>query len=99
RKERPQMAKFLLARGAMNMMAGAVGSETKLRYLDGNGESHEASIKNQSLRGEPAKFGNLPTINVQYDAHKLPDGIAYIGFNIFLMPVLAPFQSSMKEFK
>jgi carboxyl-terminal processing protease len=99
RKERPQMAKFLLARGAMNMMAGAVGSETKLRYLDGNGESHEASIKNQPLRGEPAKFGNLPTINVQYDAHKLPDGIAYIGFNIFLMPVLAPFQSSMKEFK
>ena len=99
RKERPQMAKFLMARGVMNMMSGPVGSETKLVYLDGKGESHETSVNHTPLRGEPAKFGLLPTINVDYDAHKLPDGIAYIGFNIFLMPVLGPFQSSMKEFK
>ena len=99
RKERPQMSKFMLARGAMGMMAGPVGSEVSLVYLDGSGQQHEVSIKHEPVRGEPAKFGNLPTISVQYDAHKLPDGIAYIGFNIFLMPVLAPYQASMKEFK
>ena len=99
RKEHAQMTKFLLMRVAMGLMSGPVGSPSKILFIDGEGQQKEVSVEHQHLRGEPAKFGNLPTEYVEFDAHKLQNGIGYIQFNIFLMPVLAPFQAAMKEFK
>ncbi|HZS48193.1 MAG TPA: S41 family peptidase [Blastocatellia bacterium] len=99
RHEHPQLAKLLLARGALAQLEGPVGSTVKVHYIDGNGDSHDVNVKRQPQRGEPAKFGNLPIEYVEFDAHKLKDNIGYIQFNIFLMPTLEPFKSAMKEFK
>jgi len=99
RKERPQMTKLQLSRGVINLTSGPVGSTTKVRFLDGSGQPHEVSIERQPPHGQPVKLGNLPMFYEEFETRRLVDGAGYIRFSMFLMPILAPVQAAVKDYK
>ena len=99
RKERPQMTKLLLSRGVVGLTSGPVGSTSKVRFLDGSGQPHEVSIGRQPPHGQPVKLGNLPTFYEEFETRRLAQGAGYIRFSMFLMPILAPVQAAVKDYK
>lgn len=98
RKERPTMARFLLSYLVLARLRGPVGSTVRLRYLDERNASHTVTLRRQPAKGQPVKFGELPTLHVFLETQRLAEGIGYIRFNLFMMPLLEPIKQAIRSF-
>ena len=99
RKERETKTKFMLRQAALKLMAGPVGSASKITFLDREGQSRVATIERQPPLGEPVKFANLPTMYLQFESKRLANGAGYIRFNVCAFPAVSQFRAAMKDFE
>ncbi|MBI2680751.1 MAG: hypothetical protein HYX25_07065 [Candidatus Solibacter usitatus] len=67
-------------------MSGRVGGTRRIEFLDGADKVVEKNIRLMMPPGELAIFGLLPPTPVWFHARKLPSGIQYVAFNLFLDP-------------
>jgi len=77
---------------------GAAGTTVTLEFLDGDDEVQQFEIEREVPPGVMNRFGNLPPIRVSFtDSLARAEGrdIAVLGFNIWLMPVAAPFDAAI----
>jgi len=98
RKERPVMERFLMARAALARLSGRIGTQVRIKCLDENNAPREVELERRSPKGQLVKFGNLPPVYANLEKKRLPSGIGYIRFNIFMMPLLAQIQEAVKSF-
>ncbi|HPP74574.1 MAG TPA: S41 family peptidase [Armatimonadota bacterium] len=99
RNERPAMTKFLIWGTTKRLLSGREGTEVSIEYLDEDNEPHKVTLKRKLPYGEPIKMGELPMVYGWVKSEELQDGIGYIRFNIFLMPLLEQIISAVKSFK
>jgi carboxyl-terminal processing protease len=97
-KERAVRQRFLLMRGVLSRLSGPVDSTVAVQYLDEANKPHTVTLKRRTPQGEPVKFGELPTIYTEIETKRLAEGIGYVRFNIFLMPLLSKIQEAIKSF-
>jgi len=79
-------------------VSGPVGSSFELEYSQ-RGEQTKTELEFEKGHGITQSFGNLPPVSFEYDQRLLDGDIGYVGFNIFLMPLLTEFPKSFKAFK
>ncbi|MBI3951066.1 MAG: hypothetical protein HY314_11510 [Acidobacteria bacterium] len=97
RKERPTIEQFMFVRAVAGRLGGAVDSTVAVRYLDQDDKPHTVELKRGSPEGEPIKFGELPRLYAKIETKRLANGIGYVRFNIFLVPLLAKIQQAIKS--
>lgn len=83
----------------MHRTSGAIGSKAKLEVVDEVDQTRTIEVEREAQRGEPVQFGQLPTITTQFEARRIEGGIAYIRFNVFLMPLLEKYKQAVAEMK
>jgi len=69
-----------------------------VRYLDEKDAPHTVTLKRQQPDGQPVKFGELPTFYAKIQAKRLAQGIGYVRFNIFMVPLLDQIQKAVQSF-
>lgn len=97
RKEREPILKFLFAMAIESRMSGKTGDKIELECIDLSGVSKTIEIELQRPRGELVRFAELPPIRAIHESKKLPNGMGYVRFNIFLMPLLEPVKKAIAE--
>lgn len=91
--KRLRLERLILAR-----LNGVAGSTVKLSYLNDRDLPQEASLVRERVTGEwsPA-FGNFPPQLLKFESRRLPSGYGYIGFNIFVVPMMAKIRAALRE--
>ena len=56
-------------------------------------------MKRRLPDGLPIKFGELPVYLGQVESRRLANGIGYLRFNLFMLPLLEPIREAMKSFR
>jgi carboxyl-terminal processing protease len=79
----PTIHELNLTRALLATLSGTVGGTIKAAFLDGAGKEVTLDIGLAEQRGNPATFGNLPTMHVWFESKKLGD-TEYVRFNMFL---------------
>lgn len=74
---------------AVSLVANQVASGPEGGVLDLKFENNEGSVVEVEVVlgkpvGNPAKFGNLPVVPVEFRADRLPEDVGYVTFNAFL---------------
>ena len=92
-KARLRIARTLLARAN-----GEAGSSGRIRYLDEHNQSREAVVARERFKGEmsPA-LGNFPPQQIRFESRRVDDRIGYIGFNIFVVPLMDRIRSAIRS--
>jgi carboxyl-terminal processing protease len=65
------------------VLSGPEGGELSVVFLDGANRERTLKLKLDPPRGEPSRFGNLPTEYVWFESKKIGN-TGYIRFNLFL---------------
>jgi carboxyl-terminal processing protease len=79
---------------------GDAGSAVRVRFHDAAGVAVEHELVRQELRGEPVRFGNLPTVMVNVEHDRVPLGggcVGVIRFNIWMTAINPLFERAMTE--
>ncbi len=94
------MRELVLTRAVTSRLAGKIGSQAKVEFLDGGGKTVELEMERRRPRGVRASFGYLPARHVWLESRKLDGNIGLIAFNIFLDPanVMRGFEDAVKSF-
>ncbi len=98
RKERPVKEHSLLMRAVRSRIRGEAASTVSVRYKDQSDVGREVTLKRRLPEGERVKFGELPTYFVRVESRRLPGGIGYLRFNLFMLPLLDQIRESMSSF-
>jgi carboxyl-terminal processing protease len=77
---------LMLTHAVLRRITGAFGSTLRVEFLDGADKPVEKRLPLVEPRGDLASFGLLPPMNVWIRSRKLPGGIEYVAFNLFLDP-------------
>jgi carboxyl-terminal processing protease len=79
-------------------LEGNIGQKMTVVFDKGMGGQTTLSVALTEPSGVPARFGNLPTIHVSYDSHKLEGNIEYFSLTVFLDPprVMKAFEEAVK---
>lgn len=77
------------------LLGGAVGGEVPVAWTDADGNAHEATLTLAASKGEFAKFGHLPAVEVVLDTDELPGNVLLYRFSSFFNPV--PLVTAMKD--
>ncbi|MCC6427935.1 MAG: hypothetical protein IT435_14080 [Phycisphaerales bacterium] len=95
-----EAADAMIVRGVERRFAGKVGDKVTGVFLDGQDHRVEKTIELDEAAGEVTQFSNLPPMHVNLVSTRLPGGIGYIRFNIFLYPakIMPAFESAMRSF-
>lgn len=80
-----------------SLLSGPVGSEVAVEYLDANDTLQKAVLQRRKTSGTMTTFGALPPLPVRVEKRRLEGNFGYIGFNIFLIPILEPVRAAAKE--
>lgn len=84
-------------------LAGDPGTSVDLRLEDENGE-RTVSVSRDPETGNPIKFGHLPTFHTKLTHERVeygqpPASIGIIAFNIWMVPLSAPFAAALDELR
>jgi len=82
-KADPAIHELTLERSVLARLSGPSGGKIHVAFLDGAGRNRTLELALVNPRGEPSRFGNLPTMYVWYDSKKIGN-TGYLGFNMFL---------------
>ncbi|MDE3198178.1 MAG: PDZ domain-containing protein [Acidobacteriota bacterium] len=87
-------------RAVVRRLNGPSGEAVKLDVVDASGEKKQIAVPRAEPEGRMVSFGNLPAMRLTFEAHKLPGGAGYIGFNEFLDPVtiMPKFEAAVRDF-
>jgi carboxyl-terminal processing protease len=78
-------------------LSGPVGGEVKVSVLDAADHPVTVTLKRREPAGELVRFGELPPLYAHIETQRLPEGIGYIRFNIFLIPLLQPIKQAIHD--
>lgn len=80
-------------------LSPSVGESVRVRFISSNGKRRVIKLASRPLSGGWASFGNLPAMNLRFDARKLPDNIGYFSLSVFLSPpqVIPAFSAFIKD--
>ena len=94
---------------------GSAGESLAMKLIDIDGASHQVTLESVAPEGMPVKFGNLPEMVTEFDAHWLapeafqrmgiaidqddPPRIGCIRFNVWMFPVMMPFAEAVDTFR
>ena len=67
-------------------LTGDAGESVAAVFLDGDDEPVKTELLYEPKRGEPFEYGNLPQMNVWFDAVSVEPGVEYFAFNMFMDP-------------
>jgi carboxyl-terminal processing protease len=81
-----RMTEMMTARALRAKLDGPIGSEVTAEFSDINGKAVSKHLARRVESGELTSFGFLPPMVVNFDSRKLPSGVEYIRFNLFLKP-------------
>jgi carboxyl-terminal processing protease len=79
----PDLHELMLERAVQTVLSGPEGGELSVVFLDGANRERTLKLKLDPPRGEPSRFGNLPTEYVWFESKKIGN-TGYIRFNLFL---------------
>jgi carboxyl-terminal processing protease len=84
-------------------LRGADGSRVELSFEDASDRLVRVPVERQGENGQPVKVGSLPTmfVRVVEQEKKTPGGrqAGFIGFNVWMAPVDAPFARAVDKFR
>lgn len=83
-----RLTELLMVRALLSHLDGPIGSEVALDFADIKGKQFTRRLTRRSQPGQVTRFGYLPPMVVSFDSKKLPGGVEYIHFNLFLDPDL-----------
>jgi carboxyl-terminal processing protease len=89
-----------LAGRAAARLQGPEGRTVVARFEDGHGAALTRSLILRRVRGEPVRFGNLPTVFVRLEHERLgdaPDCVGVIRFDVWMAAIRPPFERAMDE--
>lgn len=75
-----------LAMAVEGRLRGPVGQTLPIEFVDGENQTRKLEIGLARPPGNPARFGNLPPMRVEFESKRLDGDIAYIAFNLFFDP-------------
>ena len=91
---RPEIPLVLVA----NYINGNINEAAQLTYVDARNVPHRVRISRERLNGEMSPpIGNLPSIYTEFEARRLPSGIAYIRFNAFVPGLMKKVCAALRE--
>lgn len=82
---------------ATRALLGEPGSVATLTFETGQGARRQVSVERRVLPGESFQLGNIPALPTRFEAERLPGGIVLMRFNVFMVPVAAPFAEAVKD--
>ncbi len=96
--ESEAMKRLYIARTIEGRINGAPGTTVKVAYLDERDQQREATLTREARKGEmsPA-FGNFPPQYMEFESKRLANGMGYIRFNIFVMPLMEKIKSAIRS--
>lgn len=78
---------------------GLPGTYARVSYLDARNLLRRVSIKREKLNGEMSPpLPSLPSQFVEFESKRLRNGIGYIRFNVFAVPVMDKFCAALSSF-
>lgn len=80
-------------------LSGPVGKPVEAMFYDGSYRTVRATMDRVQSPGQVVRFGELPPLRAQVEAKRLPGGVGYIRFNIFMMPLLEPIKKAIDSFR
>lgn len=80
------MQEYYLAATILAELSGGIGDDLEIEFIDSTNQAVTRTMKLGPLEGTAARFGNLPTIYVSFDSHRLPQNIHYFRFSMFFDP-------------
>ena len=87
-RDHSRFVELMTVRALLSRMDGPIGSDIAVEFADVNGIRISKRLARKVSEGEMAQFGFLPPRVVNFESRRLPDGVEYIRFNIFLKPDL-----------
>jgi carboxyl-terminal processing protease len=78
-------------------LTAPVGTSGSITFRTSDGETRTVQVERRRPSGEPVRFGELPAMYTRFETRRLASGVAYVGFNVFMMPVLEPFRKAVAE--
>ena len=99
----PRLLRVEAWRLAHTRLRGPSGSYANVTFDNGTGNSVTVAIERRSEQGQPVTVGNLPTMHVRVNAHRVSTpagkGAGVIGFNVWMAAVDGLFQSAIDDFR
>lgn len=94
----PEIHEITLVRAILAHLSGPEGGSIHVTFLDGANQKRPVELKLTGPRGNPSKFGNLPTQYVWFESKKIRN-TGYVRFNEFLdlMRVMTDFSSAIGQ--
>lgn len=94
----PEVHEIMLERAILAHLSGPVGGALHVVVLDGTNQNRAVDLTLGEPRGNPSKFGNLPTEYVWIESKKMGN-TGYVRFNMFLdlVRVMAGFSSAVEN--
>ena len=94
----PAIREITLERAISARLSGPVGGKLHVVFLDGANQSRALDLALGEPRGNPSKFGNLPTEYVWTESKKLGN-TGYFRFNLFLdlLRVMSGFSDAVES--
>lgn len=80
-------------------LSGSLNGKCSIQYLDENDKPQSVELGFYKPEGKMEKLGEMPALRTEFEKRRIADGIGYIRFNIFLMPVMEPVRQAIREFK
>jgi carboxyl-terminal processing protease len=98
--ESAALKRLRLERMAQARLDGEPGSAIGISFLDDKDRLLTASVARRRFSGQfsPA-FGNFPPQPIEFEAKRLPSGVGYIRFNIFVLPMMEKIRAAIREMK
>ena len=82
---------------------GGVGSSVRVEFLNDADQPVTLELKRQPLKGALTKLGLLPPLYARLESERLRSesgaSVGLIRFNLFMIPVAAPFDKAVDEFR
>jgi carboxyl-terminal processing protease len=82
-----------------NLLSGPVGSSVTIEGRDSADKMQKVTLARRKNPGVITRFAALPPFPVLVEKRRLPGNIGYIGFNIFLIPILDPVRAAIREMR
>jgi len=79
----PELRELTLERAVQTALSGPEGAERNIVFLDGENQKKTLRLLMAPPRGQPSRFGNLPTEFVWFESRRIGN-TGYIRFNMFL---------------
>lgn len=96
---RPVEERFRLRRRAAHLLSGPSGSKVNVRFVDGNGQAHEAMLTRDPPPRAAVQALLMPPVVPEVRVARLGD-VGIIAFNFFLLePVLGEVQKAIDGFR